>query len=117
MNSKDFKVQKIPNDKEHYYIANEDGVLVLKNGNVSMSFFHCYWESRKEAEIFLAGWQVLNPPPPVNLNQVDQKPEYELGTKHIQYINGIRVVHKYCKLTEYRWLVSYKIIERKNYGI
>lgn len=64
MNSKNFKVKKIQNNKEHYYIhSEEDGVFVLKNGNVSPVFYHCYWESKTEAEIFLAGWLVLNPPP------------------------------------------------------
>lgn len=54
-----------------------------------------YWKTHKEAEIFLAGWQVLNPLPKPDLSQVDYEPEYELGTR---FITAKRRVYRYCKL-------------------
>ena len=107
MNSKNFKVRKISNNKEHYYISNKDGILVLKNGNISAVSFHCYWESKKEAEIFLAGWEVLNPLPKPELDRIDFEPEYELGTR---YVDASGRVYKYYKfddgvVIDCRWIL------------
>lgn len=79
MNSRDFKVREIPSGKGHYYISNDDVIFVLKNGNISTVFFHCYWESKKEAEIFLAGWQALQQ---INTSKVDKEQHYPLGMLH-----------------------------------
>lgn len=67
---------------------------------VNFDFDHAagYWSTQKEAEIFLAGWKALNTLPKPDLSQVDYEPEYELGTRYVQYINGIRTVYRYVKL-------------------
>lgn len=54
-----------------------------------------YWSTRKEAEIFLAGWLVLNPTSPPDLSKVDYEPEYELGTL---YKDSVGITFQYVKL-------------------
>ena len=49
-------------------------------------------ELRKQASIL----ENLLPAP--DMNQVDYEPAFELGTRHIKYINGIRYVHRYVKV-------------------
>ena len=36
--------------------------------------------------------------PVPDMNRVDSEPAYELGTRHIEYINGVRHVHRYVKV-------------------
>jgi hypothetical protein len=36
--------------------------------------------------------------PAPDMNRVDYEPAYELGTRHIEYVNGIRCVHRYVKV-------------------
>ena len=36
--------------------------------------------------------------PVPDMSRVDCEPQFELGTRHIEYINGIRHVHRYVKV-------------------
>ena len=54
-----------------------------------------FWVTQKEAEIFLAGWKVLNPTPKPDLSAVDYEPEYELGTL---YKDSVGITFQYVKL-------------------
>lgn len=36
--------------------------------------------------------------PEVDITQVDYEPQFELGTRYIEYINGIRHVYRYVKI-------------------
>ena len=97
-----FKVQEQTfvtySPKIQYYIKAGSDNYLLKDGTIAMNASNGWWHTRKEAEIFLAGWRALYLPPTPKLNQVDFEPEYKLGTRHIQYIDGIRTIHRYCKL-------------------
>ena len=78
----------------------KDGTVHLNStgylgANSNFDLAKGYWSTQKEAEIFLAGWQTLNPPPPPKLNQVDYEPEYELGTL---YKDSVGMTYKYIKL-------------------
>ena len=36
--------------------------------------------------------------PATDLNRIDYEPQFELGTRHIEYVDGIRCVHRYVKI-------------------
>lgn len=97
----------------------KDGTVHLNStgyleANSNFDLAKGYWSTQKEAEIFLAGWQVLNPLPKPDLSQVDYEPEYELGTR---WMDAGRRTYRYYKLdggvigTDSHSLVTFHRIE------
>ena len=106
-----FKVSQQWNNNGYYVICCEkqggNTYFIWKDGTVnynSTGYLEAdcnfdkapgYWSTRKEAEIFLVGWKVLNPTPKPDLSQVDYGPEYELGTLYKDFVG---TTYQYVKL-------------------
>lgn len=93
-----FEIQKW--DEEMYRIGrkNSYGREYLQHDG-TIKYRNAWWTTKKEAEIFLAGWLLLNrnfqglykleqeiaipekPKLETNVDQIDYEPQYELGTR------------------------------------
>jgi len=65
--------------KTQYYISDGYDKHLLKDGTISTNASNGWWHSRVEAEIFLAGWQLLQQ---IDTSKVDKVQQFPLGMRY-----------------------------------
>lgn len=92
---------------EEMYCISDGNNFIHRDGTIkgNAPFKKAYWETKKEAEIFLAGWLTLNPLPKPKLDQVDLEPQYEIGTR---YMDSVGRSYRYVKIDCGQGLVQHQ---------